>query len=154
MADLLTSGQPARRAVLNPGPVYSRVVNLELHVPAGLGASDWEVTPPLGQNIWLLGVRAWFFSSAVGVLIGGIVRITAGTGVNLTEEIVATRWEPIIENYGGAKTGLYWHSDKGSFAWQMRRLYTGQARRFGCVIENFDPEQHWVALVSFEISEG
>lgn len=151
---LVTMPQPITTGVQFPKSVYSRVVNLELHIPAGIGNGDFAFTPALGNNIWLLRVDVWFLRNDTGGQIGGFVYIGAGSAVPAHGGVIAMRWDLIVPNYSGAKPGLWWQGVDGHVGWDMRKLYTGEARRFGVSIENFSATLNWVALVSFVISEG
>ena len=144
--------EAVRRAY--PKPAYSRWVNLTLQVAAGLGEEDFAVTPPLGNRIWLLGVKMWVFVPGIGNCASGFTYIRTGTDPRATAGQVATQWEPIIRNYGGPKPGFYWSCEQAEFEWDMEVLYLGTGRRFGAVSESLTEAQSYRIWVSFKISEG
>ncbi|MBA7677845.1 hypothetical protein ES703_86111 [subsurface metagenome] len=146
--------QQAEMQRLHPKPVYSRVVQLELIVPKGVGNSIYRITPPLGDRLWLLSVKLVTLSHDIDVIIGGFIYITTGFTKDPSENVVATQWDLIIPSTGGMKPGLTYKGIRDQFTWHMMRFYEGTSRRFGVVIENFSDLNQWWAWVSFEISEG
>lgn len=146
--------QQAEVRRLHPKPAYSRVVQLELLVPIGVGNSVYRITPALGQKLWLLSVKLVTLSHDIDVMIGGFIYITTGTTRDPSEEVVATKWDLLLPSTGGMKPGLTYKGIRDSYTWQMMRLFEGKPRRFGVVIENFSNLNQWWAWVSFEISEG
>lgn len=139
---------------LHPKPAYSRVINLTLQIPAGLGKDDFAVSPPLGNRIWLLGVDLIILNRDVDVVCSGFIYISTGTDKRVTAPMIATKWDPIIRNYGGPKLGFYYSGIRDQFHWNMMKFYEGSGRRFGAVAENLTDIKGWRAWVSFEISEG
>lgn len=146
--------QQAEMARLHPKPVYSRVINLTLQVPAGLGQDDFAVSPPLGNRIWLLGVDLFIMNMNVDVVVSGFLYISTGIEKKVTASMIATQWDPIIRNYGGPKPGFYYSGIREHFHWDMMKFYEGTGRRFGAVAESLVDITSWRAWVSFEISEG
>ncbi|MBA7716633.1 hypothetical protein ES703_125707 [subsurface metagenome] len=138
----------------HPKPAYSRWVNLTLQVEAGAGQDDFAVTPPLGNRIWLLGVKMYIFVPGVGNCASGFTYIRTSTDPRATAEQVATQWEPVIRNYGGPKPGFYWSCEQAGYEWEMAQFYDGAGRRFGAVAENLSPSQNFRMWVSLKISEG
>jgi len=137
-----------------PKPAYSRVINLTLQVPAGLGESDFAVSPPVGNRIWLLGVDLFILNMDVDIVCSGFIYISTGTDKRVTEPMIADQWDPVIRNYGGPKPGFYYSGIRDQFHWNMMKFYEGSGRRFGAVAENLTDIKGWRAWVSFEISEG
>jgi len=137
-----------------PKPAYSRWINLTLQVAKGLGEEDFAVTPPIGNRVWLLGVKMWVMVPGVGVCGSGFTYIRTGTDPRASASDVATKWDPVIRNYGGPKPGFYWSCEFAAFDWDMEMLYLGQGRRFGAVAENLSATQNFRIWVSFKISEG
>jgi len=136
-----------------PKPAYSRVINLTLQVPAGLGESDFAVSPPVGNRIWLLGVDLFILNMDVDIVCSGFIYISTGTDKRVTEPMIADQWDPVIRNYGGPKPGFYYSGIRDQFHWNMMKFYEGSGRRFGAVAENLTDIKGWRAWVSFEISE-
>lgn len=137
-----------------PKPAYSRVINLTLQIPAGLGQSDFAVSPPIGNRVWLLGVDLIILNMDVDVVCSGFIYISTGTDKRITEPLVAEQWEPVIRNYGGPKPGFYYSGIRDQFHWSMMKFYEGSGRRFGALAENLTDIKGWRAWISFEISEG
>lgn len=140
---------PARSA-----PVQSRVIALELHVPAGVGNSDYCYTPQLGNRLWLYSVDVWGYCAQPGAIRGGFFYFTYGTYEPSREEDVAVDWTTIIPLRCGQKPGFRWFSCQEIVRrFTMAKLFTNDGLRFGVVIENFGA-QDWECTVAFEISEG
>ncbi|MBA7609962.1 hypothetical protein ES703_17165 [subsurface metagenome] len=151
---VVSRDQQAEVRRLYPKPAYSRVINLTLQVEKGLGEEDFAVTPPIGNRVWLLGVKMWVFVPGIGTCASGFTYIRTGTDPKVNAGQVATQWEPIIRNYGGPKPGFYWSCEYAFFEWDMEILYIGSGRRFGAVSENLSATQNYRIWVSFQISEG
>lgn len=139
---------------LHPKPAYSRVINLTVQIPAGLGADDSAVSPPIGNRVWLLGVDLFVMSLEVDIVGSGFIYISTGTEQKVTKEFIATKWDPVIRNYGGPKPGFYYSGTRGKFHWDMMRFFEGSGRRFGVLAQNLTDIVGWRAWVSFQISEG
>lgn len=146
--------QQAEMIRLHPKPAYSRVINLTLQVPAGMGASDYAVTPPVGGKVWLMNVTLNTMSQTRANVFGGFIYISTGTDKRVDAELIAVRWEPVIRNYGGPKPGFYYTGFGDSYSWNMMRFFEGSGRRFGAMAANLFPDDHWRAWISFELSEG
>jgi hypothetical protein len=139
---------------LHPKPVYSRVINLTLQIPAGMGEGDFAVSPPVGGRIWLLNVKLHTMSQTRANVFGGFIYISTGTDKKVDGSIIAVKWDPVIRNYGGPKPGLYYTGFGDSYSWDMMSFFEGAGRRFGAMAENLFPDETWRAWISFEISEG
>lgn len=151
---IVARNQQAEFAKLHPMPAYSRIVNLEVEVPAGVGGEGWNYTEALGQDLRILRVDLHLMSRSADALIGGFIYITQGFGKPANSGVVATEWTPVIKNKG-IKPGLYWCGiGSQSYSWSMRLFLEGQPRRLGLLIENFSATEQWHAWASFEIAEG
>lgn len=154
MSKIVNISQPVRSAVLTPVPVYSRVIALELHLPAGIGNADYCYTPKLGNRTWLLAIDLWAYCGWVGVHIGGFFYFTYGSGEPATRLDVSVGWAPIVPLYCGSKPGFKWmHCDEFHRRFTMARLFTNDELRFGVAMEN-GFNQAWEATVAFQIAEG
>lgn len=151
---VVARNQQAEVARLHPKPVYSRVINLTLQVPAGLGQEDFAVSPPIGNRVWLLGVDLFILNMDVDVVCSGFIYISTGTDKKVTAPMIAEQWDSIIRNYGGPKPAFYYSGIRDHFHWDMMRFYEGTGRRFGAVAQNLTDIKGWRAWISFEISEG
>lgn len=138
----------------HPKPSYSRQVGIELIVPAGIGAEDYNFTDTLGQNLWLLSVDFWAFGVDADQPLGGFISIGTGHERPQAGGDIALKWEPVMK-YFGIKPMMYWWSvERGHLHWDMMKFYEGMPRRFGCSIQNFSATIGWAAHVFFQISEG
>lgn len=146
--------QQAEVRRLHPKPAYSRVINLTLQVAAGIGSDDFQVSPPIGNRVWLLGVDLFVLNMDVDVVCSGFFYISTGKEEKVTGEVIAVKWEPIIRNYGGPKAALYYSGVRDHFHWDMMKFYQGSGRRFGALAENLTEIKGFRAWISFEISEG
>lgn len=137
-----------------PLPPQSRVVALELHVPAGVGNNDFCYTPALGNRLWLLNIDIWVYCATAGAFIGGFFYLMFGTAEPQNASDISTRWNRIIELYCGAKPGFRWfHCDPFDRHFSMAKLFVADGLRFGVTLEN-GFNQAWEATIAFEISEG
>lgn len=139
---------------LHPKPAYSRVINLTVQVPAGAGSDDYAVSPPVGNRIWLLGVRMYVMNISVDIVCSGFIYISTGFDPKVTGEKIAVQWDPIIRNYGGPKPGFYYSGIRDKFHWSMMKFYEGPGRRFGVAAEGLSQYEVMRVWVAFEISEG
>ncbi len=144
--------EAVRRAY--PKPAYSRVINLTIQVPAGLGEEDFAVSPPIGNRVWLLGVKMFVMNLSVDIVCSGFIYISTGTDKKVTAPMIAEQWEPIIRNYGGPKPGFYYSGIRDQFNWDMMKLYEGSGRRFGIAAQSLSIYEVMRIWCSFEISEG
>ena len=139
---------------LAPKAYYSRVVNLYLYLAAGIGADDFQVTPSLGNNLWLSELTLTCFPDTAGARCSAFIYIMAGSGKEPVLADVLNEWAPVIVNTGTAKPGFQFYGMQQRFAWRMNRRYLGEARRFGCVAQNLSDIEAMRLWISFEISEG
>jgi len=146
--------QQAEMARLHPKPAYSRVINLTIQIPAGMGERDYAVSPPVGSRVWLLNVQLHTMSQTRANVFGGFIYISTGTDKKIEAETISMKWEPVIRNYGGPKPGFYYTGFGDSYSWDMMRFYEGAGRRFGAMAQNLFPDDTWRAWISFQISEG
>lgn len=153
MSPLLNMGQPARRAVLTPGGIYSRVVSC-----MGLafsGVPDWAITHPVGQRVWLLGIRLWHRHAGPTSNAYTSVRFFTGTtAIRTAAEIL--EWEEILPVSGYGDDLVFWrlYDEWPSMAWSMRQLFSGEGRRFGVRAVRSAAALSDEYYVSFEVSEG
>lgn len=146
--------QQAEVRRLYPKPAYSRVINLTLQIPAGLGQGDFAVSPPIGNRVWLLGVDMFITNLSVDIISSAFIYLSTGTDKDETGEKIATQWEQIIREYGGPKPGFYYSGIRDHFHWDMMKFYEGSGRRFGVVAESLSIYEVMRVWVSLEISEG
>lgn len=151
---VVARNQQAEVARIHPKPVYSRVINLTIQVPAGLGEEDFAVSPPIGNRVWLLGVKMFVMNLSVDIVCSGFIYISTGTDKKVTGEMIAVQWDPVIRNYGGPKPGFYYSGIRDKFHWDMMRFYEGSGRRFGIVAQSLSVLEVMRIWCSFEISEG
>lgn len=139
---------------ISPRAVYSRVVNLYLYMAAGLGVDDFQITPPLGNNLWLMEMSLTCFPHSVVNKGQAFIYVMAGSGKEPTINEVLNNWDQVIPNYGAAKPGFQFYGLQQRFVWPMNRRYMGQARRFGCVVNQLSATVAIRFWVSFTFSEG
>lgn len=154
MAFVVTRSQQVVTAGIKPRAVYSRVINLTVQVPAGLAQEDFAFTPAIGNRVWLLGVDLFVMTLEVDVVVSGFVYIRSGVGKPQSASEVATKWNPVIQNYGGPKPGFYFSAIQDHYHWNMNKFYEAGAVRFGVMATSLVDIVSWRAWVSFQISEG
>lgn len=131
----------------------SRVVLVQLVVAAGPGTSDWAVTPPLGNNLWLWAIDLWVWPTAANCFIDGLLKFTTGTSGKVSEAIVNLQWESIMDVSQLLIQGILWYCPTEHLHFDMRKFWGDQGRRFGVWMSNTS-NFAYVALVAFHISEG
>lgn len=151
---VVARNQQAEMARLHPKPAYSRVINLTVQVPAGIGNAGFAISPPVGNRVWLLSVNLITMSQTRANVFGGFIQITTGTQIKAQEGSPPQLDQPVIRNYGGPKPSFYYTGFGDSYHWDMMMFYEGTGRRFGSLIENLFETETWRAWISFEISEG
>lgn len=153
---MIVLGQDQQRIVgeTYPVPSYSRVFGLFLSCAAGIGEPDSQISPPIGNRVWLLGIHVHFMPELPVATPGCFLHLTTGQNPKATGEENTTRWENLIPSYGGAKKAIFWRDAPMELIFSMRVLFTGASRRFGVTVENFSATKGLNVNVFFEISEG
>lgn len=146
--------QQAEMLRRHPKPVYSRVINLTLQIAAGLGNTDYAVSPPIGGRVWLLNVTLSTMSQTRANPFAGFIYISTGTDKNVDDQVIAVKWEPCIRQYGGPKPAFYYSGFGDNYGWDMMKFFEGTGRRFGAMAANLSNTETWRAWISFQISEG
>ncbi len=154
MANLLTSSQALRSSILFPRGVHSRLLTLEFFASAGMGNFDFQFSDIVGNNVWILGISVWAHGDVAGSLIGAFVHITTGVGLPTDATVIAVEWENIIANKGLKPYLSLTGFEKGWWRFDMNRLYTGNSRRFGIVVENLSSTNQFRGSCAIQISEG
>ena len=154
MAKIVNTSQQITHAVLAPASVHSRWINLQMIVAAGSGNSDFAFTPTLADVFRLLEVRLTVFPQTALAISGLFIHINSGSGKNPTEENVAVAWDKVIQHAGVSTPRFVWRGMQDTISWEMNRLYAGEGRRLGCVIENFSSLVGADVWCGFRISEG
>jgi len=154
MVQVVNKSQQVVTSGLNPRSAYQRVVNLYLYVDAGLGNDDWQVTPSLGNNLWLVEVKLTCMPNSVVNKGQAFIYIQAGSGKQAPLVDVLNEWAPVIPNYGTAKPGFQFYGLQQQFTWQMCKRYLGESRKFGCVVENLSATVAMRFWVSLTFTEG
>lgn len=139
---------------LHPKPTYSRVLTLELIVPAGIGGEDYNYTEKLGTDLWLLAVDIWVSSLSAGGECGGFFQISTGFDKPTSSGDIVMKWKSLFQHQGIKPYPAFKFIEKGHMRFTMMRFWNGQPRRFGAYIGNFSDVDQLFAIVAFEISEG
>lgn len=151
---VVARNQQEEMARRHPKPVYSRRVCLDLKADKGSGQADMQVTPPLGNRLWLLSIDIWFMNYTIDVVTQGWIVISTGGGKKPTAQDVVYNWDNLLPVIGTKKPWFQWFGIRGERHYSMMRFFEGTERRFGAYIENKQNNIDWYAHVSFEISEG
>lgn len=151
---VVNTNQQVRTAGLNPAAVYSRTVNLYLCFDAGLGLDDFQFTPPLGNNLWLLEMQMTCMPNSVVNKGQAFIYVMAGSEKVPTLDLVLNQWQPVIPNYGAAKPGFQFYGLQQQFRWPMKRRFEGNAIRFGAVVASLSATVAMRFWISFLFSEG
>lgn len=154
MAKLVSKTTPIRVGVSHPKSVYSRVVSIVANPKPGVDP-DFAYTAVMAQNVWLLGVTAFFLPVSPPAIAGVDFRIVTGTTKPQTEADVYA-WEDVLPLLYRGISGALWARYHGvnEMSWTMKQLYTGAGRRFGVWARLAGAAAVDRVQVSFEISEG
>ena len=151
---LLNKAQPVRRTVVSPPSARRRVVSVQI-------ADVWEdetrfvFTPVLGNSLRLLRVEVTLQQHRVNAntQVTALFQVYSAVSLPVTLEQVRG-CEPVVPIYGAGPDAL-WRSlyGLGYFEWTMNRLYEGNERRFGLLV-NQTEDFRCTPFASFTISEG
>ncbi len=149
---LISRDQPLVMGVYYPRGVYSRVVTIGHSLPS---AADerFVCTPPLGNKLWLLGIKLWFTGSAALDTDAWWFTLRRGFARRPTQ-LGIWQWEDMLPVFSPNGVGIWngWGSPK-AFEWSMNRLYEGAAQKFALIWNLTGPLMGHIQA-SFEISEG
>lgn len=154
MPHLANKSQQITHQALFPTGVHSRVVNLFLQFSAGTGNSDFTLSPVLGNNITLLQVNLLMMPSVLTDIGGAFIHIKTGVGDNVSENDFINNWDEIIPSIGAGKPAFVFIGTQQLMTFNMRKLYMGDNRRFGVVVENLSDTVQMRFWVTFQFTEG
>lgn len=154
MAKVVNTNQQLTHAALSPMSVHSRVLTLSTFVAAGFGNTGFIATPVVADGVRLLSIRLLVMPGTVGALTSIIIYLSTGTGKNVSQPLIATQWEKIMQSSGGSEPAFRFSGAKQELTWNMNKLYSGSGRRFGLALLNLSAGVGADVLVSFQISEG
>ncbi len=153
MAKLVSTDQRIVTGVTYPKSVYSRVLCVHCIVPAGMGESVVDVTPVVGNNVYLLGVDLWAYRRAVADWVGGFIWVRSGSEANPSVSEVVSQWQQIIDMSAVGKQAIYWNGEDQHWGFRFCRLYGEAERRFAVAVQN-GYAVAWDLFAAFTISEG
>lgn len=138
---------------LAPKALYSRVVSLQLEVSDAL-PMPYQYTPVLGNNIWVLGIKAWVMPKIPNSTKRTTLYFRCGVGVPTSAAVMAD-WVNLLSKYhtGVGDPGWFFFDGDTEKYWAMARRFEGESRRLG-VYGTRDTEDADEVQVSFLISEG
>ncbi len=154
MVHIVNSSQQITHAALAPASIHSRWINLQLLVAAGVLNKDTAFTPTLGNTFRLLEMQLTVFPSVIDAIAPLFIHLRTGSSRTPTQEDVAVNWDDIIQHAGVSTPRFLFAGQQITLKWPMNRLYTGEGRRLGCVIENISSTVGARVWVGFRISEG
>lgn len=151
---IVNRSQQIRTEGFAPRSVYSRWINLYLYIAAGLGNDDFQTTPPLGKDLWLLEMQVTFMPYSVVRLGQCFLYINAGSAEVPAVNDVLNQWDPVIQTYGAAKNQFQFYGLQQQFVFTQQKRFMGTARRFGAIVENLSNTTALRLWISFLVSEG
>lgn len=154
MVELLNTAQPIRTGIFYPRGVASRVLTLELIVPAGIGNGDWNYTPVLGNELWILSADLWICTINVVGAAGAFFQLSTGMGTTVVAGMVILDWDTLVPHSGIKPYPACWWVYDLHLHFDMNRHFSGQSRRLGAWFGNLSATAEIRVLVSFQISEG
>lgn len=138
----------------HPKPAYSRVVGFDFTVPKDGTQTQWDITPLLGQRLWVLRAQLWIRAETQGVsrrfnwklAIVGPGKVTGPQIMTTVESLV--RIEYIQKPYATMV------GSEAYFDFEMQRFYEGEPKRLiAWVSHDCSDDPLWVQA-AFTISEG
>jgi len=148
-----TSQQVVAKA-MKPKPAYSRVVSVSVHCDV-LGTVGYNVTQPVGNNVWLSHVKVRVTPKAMSIVSGTAFYIYAGQGIPHNEASVAS-WQNVLPLIDPNRAPLPWtlYDSQELVEWDMNMLFKGENRRFGVRAMRVGGVAVDALFASFTISEG
>lgn len=138
---------------LAPKAGYSRVVGLTVRIAAAPGQMH-TVSGPVGNNVWLLGVRIWKLPRAINTAVVDYVQVFAGSGrIGAAADLGA--WENCLPFRDDAEMPVaFWmHDGRDDVEFTMRRYFHGENRRFALLVYRTGGGAD-IVQAALEISEG
>lgn len=154
MAQVVNKSQQVVTGGLKPGSAYSRVISVNM----ALDPDDvWRfaVSPSVGLSVRLLKVQIWFRAKAANVNQWTEFEVVSGSVFPNTIGGMDS-WERILPVYDQTGAVGLWrcYDGRDNFSWDMCKIYSGQARRFGIVAMRSTNWGEDSVYASFHISEG
>jgi len=149
---IVNESQPQRVSLWYPHGVYSRVIALEHNIKVG-AASDWQFTPPLGNEFWLRSIRVKI--QPYGTTMKGIVLFLMKFGTSVPEtRAQVNNLEDIIPVYlDNSLDAFVANQSQADYEFTLNRHFSGSGIRLGNVID-LPGGVACQCHVWFEISEG
>ena len=153
MSKIVNTSQQIVAGATAPASSYSRQVLVQLNVPPNVGGTDYGITLPLGNKVWLLSIDLWIYGVAINVWHYGLIHINTGTGQQVNAGIVATQWQPVMDTSMLFNQVIIWQGETGHLHFEMGKLFTTESQRFGVVYQSM-VAQRTLILGAFQVSEG
>lgn len=153
MAFVINRNQQVYTAGMYPIAAYSRIVSVELALFEGWGLLS-AVTPVVGNNVWLLGVKVFKRQEAPDSSQFNFFGIYAG-GPGDVSVVQILEWPSVLPKLNSIGQPAFWQicDGKSEMSWQFKKRYEGDGRRFALLARRYG-ESHSLLQVSFHISEG
>lgn len=154
MPTIVNRSQQVYTGGIYPISAYSRVLGVSCFIPAD-GAFGFNVTPPVGNKVWLTHIKLQVIPKPANCAQGTSVIVYAGQGGVPTEHDLLS-WEVVIPMLDPNGQATLWTMTDGiaTVEWDMSKLYTGKNRRFavgGRRAGGFRDDGIWASLT---IAEG
>ena len=154
MVHIVNSSQQITHAVLAPQSIHSRVIHVTTFVAAGFGNTGVVATPVVADGVRLLSLRLLILPGDLTSSVSIIIFLSTGTGKIITQALVATGWDKIMQSVGGQAPAIRYDGGQQDILWEMNVLYSGSGRRFGLALQNLSSTVGMTVWASFQISEG
>lgn len=154
MAKVVNKSQQVTSKGLAPKGHYSRVVSLNMEVPAD-GQYWYAVVPKLGQKFWLLEVKVWCFPKEIAA--GQATHFEVRSGLELPPRVGPEVWgDNILPVVAPVDVPQAWYFDDGRnyYSWRMDMLFTAVPRYLGIRAMRPALQGDDGIYASFKISEG
>ncbi len=154
MAKVINTSQQLTHAALAPQSIHSRVIHVTTFVTGGFGNTGVVATPVVADGVRLLSLRLLILPGNLTSSVAIIIFLSTGTGKIITQALVATGWDKIMQSVGGSAPAIRYDGGQQEIIWHMNVLYSGSGRRFGLALQNLSASVGATVWASFQISEG
>jgi len=137
-----------------PKPAYSRVIVQDLYCDASGTGTDFEISAPVGNRLWLLSVDVWIQAVTIGGLVNMWFQLKTGHAGVASILDVTFEWESVIDVAKHVDNHIYHWGASGHRRFDMMKFYEGQGRHFASVGQTFGASGDCAMSVAYQISEG
>jgi len=154
MPTIANRAQQVYTGGMYPVSAYSRIMGLGVTVLED-GVFKWNITPPVGNKVWLLNVTVRCNPKPANLSQGTLITLYAGEGL-VTQEADFEYWDKILPilNQDNTILPVLMTDGVNEMSWSMSKLYKGDHRRFGIGANRLGGFMTDAIYAEFTIAEG